>query len=123
MSRPTLLIVEDDPLLALDAAAQAERAGYQTIMTASVADAQRVLALEDIDAALLDFLLSDGVVTPVAHALREAGLPYAIVSGSSMAEIEQTGLLNPPLMAKPADYLRVISNLMRDEEMPRAKTG
>ena len=118
MTKPTLLIVEDDPLIALDAAGQAEAAGYSTIVASSVAEAQRILALEHVDAAVLDFMLPDGVVTPVAHALREAHLPYAIVSGTSVADIEKTGLLNPPVTAKPADYLRVIANLMRGDEMP-----
>ena len=57
MTKPTLLIVEDDPLIALDAAGQAEAAGYATIVASSVAEAQRIIALEHVDAAVLDFML------------------------------------------------------------------
>ena len=109
MHKPTLLIVEDDAWLAMDAATQAEAAGYAVILAQSVAEAQRILLLEDVDGAILDFNLPDGVVTPVAHALRAAGLDT----------IEQTGLENPPLLAKPVDYLKAMALLMRDGEAPQ----
>ena len=115
MHKPTLLIVEDDILIAMDAAGQAEQAGYAVLVAHSVADARRIMLMEEIDGAILDFELPDGVITPVAHALREAGLPYSIVSATSCEAIEKTGLTQPPLVAKPADYLRVIANLMRDK--------
>lgn len=119
MHKPTLLIVEDDAWLAMDAATQAEAAGYAVILAQSVAEAQRILLLEDVDGAILDFNLPDGVVTPVAHALRAAGLPFFLVSGASPDAIEQTGLDNPPLLAKPVDYLKAVALLMRDGEAPK----
>ena len=114
MHKPTLLIVEDDILDAMGVAENAERAGYAVVVAHSVAEAQRILLVEEIDGAILDFNLGDGVITPVAHALHEAGLPYSIVSGATLGEVERTGPANPPLVSKPADYLRVIANLMRD---------
>ncbi|MAW89060.1 MAG: response regulator [Phyllobacteriaceae bacterium] len=121
MHKPTLLIVEDDAWLAMDAATQAEAAGYAVILAQSVAEAQRILLLEDVDGAILDFNLPDGVVTPVAHALRAAGLPFFVVSGASLDAIEESGLTNPPLLAKPVDYLKAMALLMRSDEAPIRK--
>ncbi|MFP1630593.1 response regulator [Zhengella sp. ZM62] len=121
MHKPTLLIVEDDAWLAMDAATQAEAAGYAVILAQSVAEAQRILLLEDVDGAILDFNLPDGVVTPVAHALRTAGLPFFVVSGASLDAIEESGLDNPPLLAKPVDYLKAMALLMRSDEAPVRK--
>lgn len=118
MHKPVMLIVEDDIFIALEAAMRAEEAGYAVIAARSVKSAQRVMETETIDAAIVDFNLPDGFITPVVEALKARGLPYSLVSGENIAKIEAAGIANPPLVAKPADYLRVIANLMADADAP-----
>ena len=76
----TILIVEDDVFISMDAADSVSRAGVNVVTAETVYDALDILEHEDISAAILDFHVRDGAVTPIVAVLRAR---KAFPSGSS----------------------------------------
>ncbi len=75
-----VLIVEDEPLIAMVAEDYLAEAGYSVVGPAgTIATALGLIAAEDFDAALLDANLGGEGVDKVAHAL--TGKPFAFVTG------------------------------------------
>ncbi|MBA4798235.1 response regulator [Rhizobium rosettiformans] len=110
----TILIVEDDVFISMDAADAVARAGVNVITTESVRDALEILDTEHISGAILDFQVRDGAVTPIVQRLRRNGIPFRIVSGSAIKEIEENGIPQELCASKPADYRQVLVSLMKD---------
>lgn len=110
----TILIVEDDVFISMDAADAVSRAGVAVITTETVRDALEILDSEHISGAILDFQVKDGAVTPIVQKLRQAGIPFRIVSGSAIREIEANGIPEELCASKPADYRKVLTSLMRE---------
>ena len=84
-----VLIVEDDPFIAMDIeAAVAEQLGdrAELIVVESVAQARREAAGQ-LSCALLDIDVLDGKTFEVADALQRTGIPFAFVSGSAPHEV------------------------------------
>lgn len=110
----TILIVEDDVFISMDAADAVSKAGVAVITTETVRDALEILDSEHISGAILDFQVKDGAVTPIVQKLRQAGIPFRIVSGSAIREIEANGIPEELCASKPADYRKVLTSLMRE---------
>jgi CheY-like chemotaxis protein len=84
-----VLIVEDDPFIAMDIeTAVAEQFGdeVELIVVESVAQACRAVAGR-LSCALLDIDVIDGKTFEVADALQKTGVPFAFVSGSAPHEV------------------------------------
>jgi DNA-binding response OmpR family regulator len=95
-----VMIVEDDPLIALDLQAIVEEAGHEVVsVCASRRDGLAAIGT-DIEFALLDVDLRDGKSFPVAQALRARAIPFAFVSGSHRLELPPE-LVGTPFIAKP----------------------
>ena len=96
-----ILVVEDEPLIAMDFSQTLSDAGYVVIGPANtVAGALALLAQFGCDAAVLDINLGAETSEPVARALGERGTPYVATSGYSreqQPEFTQTA----PLLEKP----------------------
>lgn len=89
MNRQRIVIVEDDPFIAMDIeAAVAESLGDSTeiVIVDSLREAQ-ALTGEMIDCALLDVDVVGGKTFEIALALRRRGTPFAFVSGSLPADL------------------------------------
>ncbi len=110
----TILIVEDDVFISMDAADAVARAGVNVITTETVRDALEILDTEHVSGAILDFKVRDGDVTPIVQRLRRSGIPFRIVSGSAIKEIEENGIPQALCAPKPADYRQVLVSLMKD---------
>ena len=90
MDRPlvgcTILIVEDEPLVALDVARSLEDAGAH-VLTARVLDEALQKAEEpDLSAAVLDHGLSDGNTSAVCEVLKRRRIPFVLYSGYSQID-------------------------------------
>lgn len=95
-----ILIVEDDPFIALDLQAIVEGEGHSVVrLCSSLADAMRHL-VEEFDFALLDVDLGDGKSFEVASRLCERRVPFAFVSASSRSELP-SDLRGAVFIAKP----------------------
>ncbi|MEJ1160308.1 response regulator [Prosthecomicrobium sp. N25] len=87
--KPRVLIVEDDPLIALDLEIIiADKVPAEVIVAASVADARRHVA-EPITFALLDIDVLDGKTFEIAEALAARNTPFVFVSGSKPQEVPE----------------------------------
>ena len=99
--RCSVLIVEDDALLAMAIGLCVEEAGYEVAGRARSVDAAlSVLAQAKVDAALLDINLRGELVFPVANALAERGVPFVFVTAYPDALIPDSHR-DRPLVHKP----------------------
>lgn len=104
---PAILIVDDEPFIALDLAMAVEDAGCLVVGPAgSVREALGLLEASRVTAAILDVNLSDGDVTPVVDVLVARGIPL----------IFQTGVgLPPSLKARYPDLLVYAKPIMAEQ--------
>lgn len=103
MRRRRVLIVEDDPMVALDLEAiVAGAADAEVAVADSAAEARRALGDATFDAALLDIDVTDGKTFELAVLLAERGTPFAFVSGSRRDEVPPP-LRGVPFLPKPYD--------------------
>jgi len=91
MSDIRILIVEDDPFIAMDiesAVAEQFGAAAELIVVDSVTQAQRAAAAE-LSCALLDIDVVGGKTFEVAERLLQKGTPFAFVSGSTPSDVPE----------------------------------
>ena len=93
-----ILILEDDPCLALDLQAIVEGEGHVASVCGSIAEARR--RLDEVDFALLDVDVPDGKSFEVASSFRDRGIPFTFVTGSRRSEIP-AHLAGAGFVAKP----------------------
>lgn len=116
MTPRSILVVEDEAVIALGLAKILEDAGYRVIgPAATVKAAHACMAENRIDAALMDVNLGgDTRVFPLAEVLAALRVPFAFLSG------HPRGLMPPhlhdrPFVAKPygeAEILELMSRLL-----------
>jgi DNA-binding response OmpR family regulator len=86
----SILILEDEPLIAMDHEHYAERAGFtQITVISSHAAAEEWLQSQTLAVALLDIQLKDGPSSSVATLLRNKGVPFVICSGSGKEDADR----------------------------------
>lgn len=120
---PTLLIVEDEALIAADIAASVEEAGYAALVVPSTAQAHQALREGAIVGAILDFRVADGETGSLARCLKQIDIPFVIVSGSPERELAGAGIERERIFSKPAHFPRVIERLQQRFGMPMAVAG
>jgi len=92
-----ILIVEDEPLIAMLAEEMVAELGHFPIVAASSEAALRCMAENRVDAAILDFTLAGETSEEVAQALREQQIPLAFTTGHGpdLTEFFQSDLVLP----------------------------
>ena len=85
-----ILVVEDEPLIALDIAETFERAGACVIISHRLGDALGVIEAHDWSAAVLDYELPDGDCSLLCEQLRTRGVPFVVHTGH--AELPRASL-------------------------------
>lgn len=99
----TLLVVEDEALIAMDLEDMLEDLGHRVIEVAgSPAHALALLerCIHDLDAVLLDANLGGESALPVARRLHDGNVPFVITSGYEEHELLREGF-DAPLVSKP----------------------
>ena len=82
LNHALILVVEDEPFIALDVALAIEDAGGKVAgPAASVKEALALIDTMPIIAAILDVNLVDGDISPVAERLITAGIPVILQTG------------------------------------------
>jgi two-component sensor histidine kinase/CheY-like chemotaxis protein len=112
-----VLVVEDEPLVALDITSILTEAGYQVIgPAADLIEAISLIEKADFDVALLDANLDGQGVEELALALGRADVPFAFLTGYSRdglpAEFEQTPMMQKPFL--PDQLLTLVGSLGRN---------
>jgi DNA-binding response OmpR family regulator len=122
----SILIVEDDIVLATDVGALLTGAGCKAVLpTTSVPSALSTIVHYVVDAAILDVNVQNEWVFPVAHALASAGVPFLFLTAYSRdsipAEHRERPFLQKPYVA--GDLLvRLTQMLAPAETTPKLAT-
>ncbi|KAB0267649.1 response regulator [Microvirga brassicacearum] len=84
-----VLILEDDPFIAMDLQYILEGDGHQVVGAVTSAGDARAHLSEDLDYALLDVDVADGKSFAIAEELRDRRIPFAFVSASPPSDIPE----------------------------------
>lgn len=109
----SILIVEDEPLIALDIESSLAAKGA-LITTTSAFDHALILVEHDgLSGAILDHAIGDDKSTPLYDRLNERGIPFIIYSAHSLPAEDRKGGV---LLAKPAtpeQLVAAVEDLLR----------
>lgn len=96
-----ILIVEDDPLVAMMLEGYLDALGMETVgCVEDVAGALARVATAQFDAAIVDIHLASGETSgPVAAALNAANIPFLLTTGSGLGD--EPAYAGAPFLAKP----------------------
>ena len=111
----TMLLVEDNLIIAMDGEDILNRLGAKDVMTAAnVAHALELIAGNTIDLALLDVNLGDETSFPIAAKLEEKGIPFVFATGYGEGIAQaRTHTTNAPILQKPYTIERAAELLLR----------
>ncbi|MGB3710918.1 MAG: response regulator [Erythrobacter sp.] len=111
----TILIVENEYMIAWELAEHLEENGYRVMgPCASLAQAEAAIKVRRPDAAILDIGLNDGRTGLVlALKLRKRGVPFVFVTGFDAAILEPADLKGVALLRKPVEPRAVIAHARR----------
>ena len=118
MPKLRLLIVDDEPIIALEIASIVQDAGcHASAVVNSIDAALAVIDRNGCDAAIPDANLRGSSAAPIAKRLRASGLPFIVVTGYSPDQIgDWVG--DATVLTKPFDVfelIAVISRLAKDQ--------
>jgi DNA-binding NtrC family response regulator len=82
-----VLIVEDDPVVAMVVEDTLRGMGLETLVNLSLLDALYELETSDIDAALIDMVLRGESAHPIVLALIARDIPFVVISGKDQPEL------------------------------------
>jgi DNA-binding response OmpR family regulator len=105
LSGAALLVVEDEPLVALDLRQNLESAGAYVFAATQLSHALQLAGHPDITAAVLDYRLADGDCTPICTLLSERGIPFVFYSGYDDARQIWPDAAH---VQKPADATKIV---------------
>ncbi|MFA5957590.1 hypothetical protein [Hyphomicrobium sp.] len=112
---PRVLLIEDNALISMDLEEILKNFGCHVLgPRVRVQDALDAIESEDIDVAVVDYMLEDGDAEPIARKLNDKGIPFAFCTGTPQAHV---GSLYPhtPILGKPfnpEDVSTVVNSLM-----------
>jgi DNA-binding response OmpR family regulator len=81
-----ILIVEDEPLIAMEIVRAFESEGARVLKTSTLREALLLAEETGLSAAVLDHGLSDGDSSSLCERLRELSIPFVLHSGYSAVE-------------------------------------
>jgi len=110
---PRVLILEDEPIIALDVEAILVDDGFKVAAILSTcAGALDWLKANRADVALIDIDLRDGTCEQVAQCLYDLGIPFVVFSGSEPSEdTTDPVFLKGGWLEKPARGPRIVASL------------
>ena len=114
IGRRIVLVVEDEYIIAMEVERELTLAGFDVLGPAGSIDFALDLINEQRPfAAVLDVIIRDEVVTPVALLLKSLRVPFILASASTRAEVARYEVLaDVENLGKPTDMKRLV-NLVR----------
>ena len=106
----SILIVEDEPLIALEVHAAFRATGASIVSATNTREALRTIALPDLSAAVVDINLDGGDCSLVCKRLSERGIPFVFYTGDARADILHHWP-EAPVLTKLADKERVVQTV------------
>lgn len=110
LASAAVLIVEDEPFVALDLALSVEDAGGRVIGPAATLEALTLVG-QHVSAAILDVHLPDGDVGPVLHMLMARGVPVVVQTEGGLLAKLKNAYPDLVVLLEPNDPSRLIAYL------------
>jgi DNA-binding response OmpR family regulator len=106
-----VLVVEDEPLIALEVAQMLETAGFEVVGPAASVDAAlKLIDIAGCDAAILDVNLGQQSAEPIASRLARSKVPFVAMSGYSREQLP-AGFGSVYLLSKPVQGSVLVDSL------------
>ncbi|WP_017931131.1 response regulator [Robiginitomaculum antarcticum] len=98
----SILIVEDDPFIAMDLQDTFESAGYVVIgPVAGVASGMSLIERQTPDVAMLDYNLGETTSEPIAKDLFRRNIPFLFLTGQMPKVVENNAFSGAKIISKP----------------------
>jgi DNA-binding response OmpR family regulator len=112
LSGRRVLIVEDEPLIALEIAQALRSAGASVLTAATLDEGLRLAEQDGVAAAILDLILGANDGAQLCARLRERGIPFVIYSGRTEvpASCKAGALVSKP--AHPEALLQALASVL-----------
>ena len=123
LNHRTVLVVEDEPLIAMSLSLAIEDAGWKVIgPVPAVGEAIALLASQEVASAILDANLIDRDITPLALLLASRRVPFVIYTAVGVPSELCVALPGVPVVMKPEAPEQVLS-LLIDEIQKGGQTA
>ena len=107
-----ILIVEDEPYIAIDLAMAVEDASGRVVgPVGSVREALALVSSGPVAGAILDVNLRDGDIVPVLDILLERGIPLAIQTGVGLPADFRRRYPELPVYSKPVNAVELVEEI------------
>jgi DNA-binding response OmpR family regulator len=120
MDRPlvgrSILVVEDNPLIAMDVVQGLEAAGASVSMARTLGDALTIVERPDLSAAVLDHRLNEGDASQICERLDQRNIPFVIYSGYDYVEGPCSEGEHVRKPVRPEVLVATVVNLLRGRE-------
>jgi len=108
----SILVVEDEPLIALDVQSALNGAGANIVPAGDATDAVRLVAGTKLSAAVLDVDLGDLDCWVVCRLLARAKVPFLFYTGLMRSDVFKDWP-DAPVLAKPASHEQIVAAVAR----------
>ena len=119
----SILIVEDEALIAFDLAQAFREAGAHVTTTSTLHHAQLLVRHDGLSAAVVDHVLVDGDTQTICKYLKERGVPFVTYSGFGGPDLGDCCGVYIPKPSTPEFVVGVIVDLLRSAAPPGTPTG
>ncbi len=102
-----VLVLEDEPIIAFALEDMLIDQGSTVVVASSLSDAMETLCQEEYDFAILDVNLHGEKSYPLAHQLKERGIPFAFATGYGDAEHPED-FARVPTLTKPYSLAQIV---------------
>lgn len=109
-SRKLVLLVEDEPLIALDVEHHLRKAGARVISAGYLDAALYMAEHPDLSGAVVDLRLGNDSALPVCRRLAQRGLPFVVHTGYAADAVQREWPL-APIIQKPASPYEITEAL------------
>jgi DNA-binding response OmpR family regulator len=89
MPKKTILLLEDEALIAMDIAMELEELDFDVVNAGTIEDALNALESNHIDMAVLDLNINGHQTDGVARTLRARQIPFVVCSGSQFEDVAE----------------------------------
>ena len=96
-----ILIVEDEMMIALHIEDTLTQLGHHVVTAITTAQAEEVIARDNIELALVDYKLTGGDSEALMGRLQAAGIPFVVCSGISDESQRGSVSRQAPFLSKP----------------------
>jgi DNA-binding response OmpR family regulator len=116
----TILVVEDEPLIALAIGEDFKAAGATVHTAYNLSEGLRLADHPDLSVAVVDFGLSDGKGSALCERLNERQVPFILHTGYTHVHEACQSRILVPKPAAPGQLVSVVESLLQADQMPRA---